>query len=379
LDDQWTDEFHEFMPHAKVGHFGGGKNETQNCNVVMATIQTLVSKWKTWPRDKLFEWFNEYALIVIDEAHHMAAKQYSSLFEFIPYERLLSLSATPTRRDGLTCLLKWYLHETLYRVVRPKAPSFNVKFLFYHEGIQKEHRIQEGCFEGLFDNDKMEQDLMYDWKRNSYIITIVLNMMRQRMRNPHAMSSEVQKNRFESLPRTVHDRIASYLSVDETRSVMSNVDRHCRAMYNRRQVIVFVKRRDHAFILKKMLRHFSNGMYSCSHMLGKMKTDAREAAKKCNVLFASVAMVNEAFNLPTLDSGVLGTPQSEMEQLVGRLMRKSKLKFSEQLFDIVDAFGMFTRRGEWRRYQYADEFGFTCSYQHLAARREDAPNTETAP
>lgn len=65
------------------------------CPVVVASVQTLRGRrLRRWPRDA-------FATIVVDEAHHAAAKGYRKILEHFADSKVLGLTATPDRGDGV--------------------------------------------------------------------------------------------------------------------------------------------------------------------------------------------------------------------------------------------------------------------------------------
>lgn len=64
-------------------------------DVVVASVQTLSGqRLKTWERDA-------FTTIVVDEAHHATAKTYRAILEHFPDAKILGLTATPDRGDGV--------------------------------------------------------------------------------------------------------------------------------------------------------------------------------------------------------------------------------------------------------------------------------------
>ena len=59
-------------------------------DIIVENIQTLVSR----------ETFPDAQLVLVDEAHHYAAKRWAALFAAYPNTRMLGLTATPVRADG---------------------------------------------------------------------------------------------------------------------------------------------------------------------------------------------------------------------------------------------------------------------------------------
>lgn len=72
----------------KAGSRGGG-------NVVVASVQTLKGKrLEGWPADY-------FGFIVVDEAHHTAAKGYRDILQHFSGAHVLGVTATPDRLDGV--------------------------------------------------------------------------------------------------------------------------------------------------------------------------------------------------------------------------------------------------------------------------------------
>jgi superfamily II DNA or RNA helicase len=80
----------ELAEQRAAGPFARGE-----CDVVLAGLQTLQGKrLKAWDP-------GAFGLIVIDEAHHSAAKSYANILAQFPNARVLGVTATPDRLDGL--------------------------------------------------------------------------------------------------------------------------------------------------------------------------------------------------------------------------------------------------------------------------------------
>ena len=105
LLDQWVERLSCFMPKASVGVARGRRREFGR-DATVATIQTLA-------RLDAREDLSDVGFVVIDEAHHFAARLFSEVFYRVPARHVLGLSATPERRDGLTELLGYYMGEVL--------------------------------------------------------------------------------------------------------------------------------------------------------------------------------------------------------------------------------------------------------------------------
>lgn len=67
-------------------------------HVVVASIQTMMRRKKRWKR-------THFGLIICDEAHHGVSKSFQDVIEyFAPFNRLLGVTATDERSDGVSLL-----------------------------------------------------------------------------------------------------------------------------------------------------------------------------------------------------------------------------------------------------------------------------------
>ncbi len=95
LARQWTKQIKAclWLPSSRVG-LVQGKNDTVGDQYTIALAHTL----RRPEYDK--EWFDQFDLVIFDEAHVMAAPTFRPIITKVECPRL-ALSATPDRRDGL--------------------------------------------------------------------------------------------------------------------------------------------------------------------------------------------------------------------------------------------------------------------------------------
>lgn len=98
LAEQASQTFHNLgIPHGMVQ---AGHVSDPLALVQVASIQTIARRIHSMPPP---------ALIVFDEAHHIGAGQWDTIFNAFPKARILGLTATPWRLDGQG-LGKWFGH-----------------------------------------------------------------------------------------------------------------------------------------------------------------------------------------------------------------------------------------------------------------------------
>ena len=96
LLDQWVERINEFVPGSSIGRIQRDTVDVEGKDFVMGMLQSVSQK--SYPK----EVFQEFGLVIVDEAHHICAQVFSQAFlKFCP-KYTMGLSATPERLDGLT-------------------------------------------------------------------------------------------------------------------------------------------------------------------------------------------------------------------------------------------------------------------------------------
>jgi superfamily II DNA or RNA helicase len=102
LIEQLVDKFRVENPEAVIGVEKAERRAGEECNIVVATVQTLAEK-------RLEEFVKRFhrriSLFVIDEAHHAAAPSYRAIVDAVlaqrPEAMIMGFTATPNRGDGV--------------------------------------------------------------------------------------------------------------------------------------------------------------------------------------------------------------------------------------------------------------------------------------
>ena len=87
-----------------------------------------------------------------------------------------------------------------------------------------------------------------------------------------------------------------------------------------------------------------------------MKTKDREQTIVSSVIIGTYQASGEGFDVPALDTLILATPKSDVEQAVGRILRQTN-KNEPLVLDIVDSFSIF--KGQYikrRRFYKSNQF-----------------------
>ncbi len=239
---------------------------------------------------------------VVHNCHHVVSNVFSRAMFKINPKYTIALSATPTRADGLTKVLHWFLGGTIIKVARK-------------------------C-----DNVVFAKSFDYDTNNPLFV---------------------EKKRRFNGVIKPDTVKILSNLClVDERNRFISNIINELRKNDDRK-ILVLSKRIDHLKILKTMVDvmikvDIENGLLcedeiTTSMYIGGLKPWQLKDAEEATIIFGSYAIANEGLDIGSLNTLVLATSIKDPVQAIGRIMRKqiSDGEINPLIIDIGDKLSFF--------------------------------------
>lgn len=276
---QWKEELESSVPGIRIGKIQGEKCEIgpeYDCSIAM--IQTLCS------RTYVASTFRGFGFTIFDECHHLGAEHFSKALQQVGTKHRLGLSATPDRADGLRRVFEWYLGPILYQVKRREADvSVAVRVFRYTT------------------TDDVHGETPINWKGE---------VVRARLLNVIAEDKERTK--------LLSDWVAPIVKEEH------------------RQTLILSDRREHLDDFKANL--LTHGITSIGHYVGGMKQAELNKSALCRVVLGTFAMAAEGMNIPTLNTILLATPKSNIEQSIGRVLRQKpeERKCAPLILDVLD-------------------------------------------
>lgn len=319
LIEQWRERAAQFLPGATLGILQQNKVQA-DADVVVGMIQSIALR--EYPEEML----DTFGFVVIDEAHHMAAPVFSRAMRKISAKYVLALSATPERKDGMTELLHWSMGSFVFRVQR-EAESVDVRMLLY-EPLRPPRVVLNK--EGRPNMALMLNALCKDERRNEMIAAKIDELARGDGRKVIVMSDRVQQ--LESIAAVLKG--LEPIAGEETAEDDAQDDDAPRVL-------------------------------QVSFYIGRSTAQERMLAEQAAVIMTTYPMSREALDIPALDTLVMASPVGEIEQVVGRILRKHSDKQTPLVIDVVDDFSIFGRQKQ-KRHTFYTKSGYDVSQGLLA-------------
>lgn len=297
LAEQWKEQLNEFLEiHSeptveytpkgrkkkkeKIGEIHSAKYKRSKI-IDIALFQTLAK------REDLKEFMKDYGVVIVDEAHHIAAQSFESVIKCVDSRYLYGLSATPERKDGYTPLIRMRLGSVIYEHQETQAEAVLLPQYFYPRFTNYAEFAKENTYTAHIDS------LLNNNERNTQILNDIIE-------NFH-------------------------------------LSRTC---------IVLTERIEHVHILEKLLKENGINQESVFVLTGQEGRKANQSnieimreLKEPYILIATGKYVGEGFDLPQLDTIFLTLPISwkgRLRQYLGRLQRNVGDKDELRVYDYVD-------------------------------------------
>jgi len=293
-----------------------------DCCICM--LQTIATR--DWPLDT----FSGFGFAIFDECHHLGAEHFSKALMSIQTEKMLGLSATPDRIDGLNNVFLWTIGPVRYQIrVRDPDDSVEVRLLKFTSA------------------DPAYAD------------------------EPTDCRGEVSRPRL-------CNQLAEY--APRTKAISDELEP---CLKEGRKLLILSDRRAHLEAFDAEFR--TRGFTSIGYYVGGMKAEARDESATEQIILATFALAAEGMNVRDLNTVALVTPKSRIEQAVGRIFRlkKEERVFHPIIFDVDDVHGVLKAQTRARLafykqcgYQIRTKEPGASEYRLMGGRKQKAEDSE---
>ena len=308
LMNQWVDRIKEYLPEAKIGFIQGKTLDIQHKDIVLAMIQSLSDPRKD--KDYPINIFETFGLVIADECHHLAARQFVRSLAKYTFKYTLGLSATPSRADNLQHVFKHYLGDIIYKDAEIQQTQ---------EDINLSHIPNSTVETYIYNNNDFKYcKVALNFKQKANIVGMKSNIAECIKRTKFLLSF---------LPKLISDG---------------------------RTILLLSCRRDHIFQMEKMIIEMNIPGGTVGLYLGGMKQEKLDISATKRIIIATFNMAEEAFDCKSLNTLIFATPHNNIEQSVGRILREEKKKRQHipLIIDIQDTFSSFITWSKTREKYY---------------------------
>lgn len=321
LQSQWVDRIKQFT-NAKVGIIRQNKIADNDCDIVIAMVQSI-------QRRDYNNILDNFGFLIIDECHHYAASIFSKVFYKIGASKILGLSATPLRQDGLTCVIENFIGNIFYKQAFKINKNVTVKiFRFNSSDPLYVEKMGWNPFKKQLDPShiKMISNFTITPSRNNHLINIINGLRKIPGRKILVLSERVKH--LEILKNGIDD----LLQKDINDGII--LQDECKTYY----------------------------------YIGDSKEyERKEAEEKGDILFGTTHIAQEALDIPRLNTIVLATSKKNITQAIGRIMRKilETGDLKPLIIDFFDTISIFKNQGNQRQKIYnMGEYDVETYYLH---------------
>ena len=288
LMNQWIDRINEFLPEAKVGIIQGDKADVEGKDIVIGMLQSV--SMHVYPNYV----FDDFGLAIYDECHHLGARVFSKALRKTNFKYTLGLSATPNRKDGLTKVFLWYLGNIVYKQEKNDDSDVDVK-IYHYQNDDPEYNKEVRNFKKQIMNPIIINNIAECKKRNDFIISLLPTL------------------------------------IEEERTVLILTERISQVTY-----------------IHDTIKE--SGLASIGKYIGRLKQEVLDASLQCRIIVGTYNMIEEGFDCKSLDTLIMATPKVDIEQSVGRILRKQKADrtIKPLVIDIYDQFANNINKGKRR-------------------------------
>lgn len=295
LNVQFAERVKMFSPDSTIGIIKQNKVDINNKDFVVGSLQSIAM------RDYDPDIFKDFGLVIIDEVHHCSAEVFSNALIKTCSPFVLGLSATLNRKDGLRKVFEWFIGKPVIKIINNTDDNdIDVKYYHFTSNNPEYNRI-ETMFNGKISAVKMLGNVVSYKPRIQFIV------------------EAIKEN-----------------------------------MTKERQLLVLSERKALLNDIYTLLNNDTDFDYTMGYYIGGMSQTKLNDSAKANIILATTHMSSEGLDIPTLNSLILVSPMSDIEQSVGRILRSkvSDRIIKPLIIDIVDSFSIFTNRFNKRKAYY---------------------------
>jgi superfamily II DNA or RNA helicase len=374
LMNQFREEIGRFLPKARIGRIQGDCCDTEDKDIVLGMLQSIVQK--KYPT-KLWE---EFGMVIFDECHHLAAEVFSRALGTLGSWRMLGLSATPKRKDNLSKVFHWHIGEFMACIQERQKETVHIWML--------KHKPARGDTEYLIEpktvTDCVSLPLLINRvcerpDRTELIVILTKQLVKEGRRILILSDRKQQLSDLEG--RFLSSSSLSSSSSSDDKMIVSIAEKMKEEIKPKTPRKRKTKAKDERDAEPEEMKEKTLEIYPptpdiplinpptpdippdewlLGYYVGGMKERELELSSSCHIILGTYAMASEGMNIKALDTLILASPKSDIVQSVGRILRTRPEDRTRVplVIDIIDPHESLMRQSQ-RRIQYYRKCEYT--------------------
>lgn len=227
--------------------------------------------------------FKDFGMVIIDEVHHMAARNFSKVYQKISSKYMLGISAERERKDKTYKIINWYMGPIIHFEEQKPNDMVIVKKILYKTSNKVRMETIVNKYSGEADRSTMITNLVHIKYRNRFIINVILDLY------------------------------------DQGKNILFLTGR--------------IKQID---VIHKLLQENEYTKNNVGKYIGGMKDDKLKESSFKQIILGTYEMASEGLDIASLNAVIFGTPKSSIQQSAGRILRLENYEEHPIIIDIVD-------------------------------------------
>jgi len=344
LMQQWVERINQCFPTARIGIVQQGDAQVENVDIIIASLKTLALK------DFGKDFFSTVGLVIWDEIHLMCTNTFSQAFPKCAVKYTLGLSATPFRKDRCDVIFQYFIGPVLYMLKRPKDNVIIAQCITLlvpeDEIVVKYDRRGKVMYTSTLSN------VLYNQKRINRLVEIIID---------HAVNGRkilVLGEYIQHLKEIMKRLIKRETEIHEP-FINEKIGKIKKCL---RKVTIFPE--EIIEIITTYLRDtYGESLFTYGLYIGEMNNDERKTSEIKDVILGTYKLASVGMDIPHLNTLLMASPRKEIEQSVGRILRKTAGENDHKplIIDIIDNHGVFSSQARTRK-QFYKEYGYTIEH-----------------
>lgn len=335
---QWQERLQQFCPTARIGVVQQSQATIEDKDFIIISVKTVALR--QYPKGT----FESIGLVIWDEIHLMCTNLFSQAFPKLATKYSIGLSATPYRKDKCESVFLNYIGPVVFMSKQEKDTSIEAHCVSLKmEGIETIKDIS-----GKMLYTSMAVATVNRKERSNYIAELIADLG-SKGRNVLVLGEYVQH--LKDLLKIVEEMAPLKPAIPQKVAFMMAWNKRL----GENSPLKIIPEPVGVMITKYLTKPVTIGLY-----IGEMKNQARKMSEEKDVILGTYKLASVGMDIPALNTLIMATPRKEIEQSVGRILRKQKGEagFAPLIYDIIDNHNVFNAQARDRKKFYAT-YGYT--------------------